>query len=715
MRLTPTCLIVALPLFTPLHPALAQQAPPPANTATNRATALLMPEIVVTATRDAREPIDAPYAVSVLPGTQLRLEQAVRTVPEALRDEPSVMVQKTGHGQGSPYIRGFTGYRNLFLIDGVRLNNAAFRDGPNQYWNTVDAYGLSRIELVRGPASALYGSGAIGGAVNAITRGTANLRPGSEWDTTLYTRYASAENSLISRAETIGFLTDQLGLTVGFTGKRFGDLEGGRDVGTQEKTGYDELDWDAKLEYFLADDAWLVLSHQGVRIDDAWRTHKTIYGIDWEGLSVGTELRRTLDQERELTLLQFHQLNGNGAVEEIHASLSYQRQAETQERDRTNARYDDQGFDVGTLGTFVSFKSPSRAGDWVYGLEWYHDDVNSCANTLNADGSIKSTSIQGPVADDATYDTLGAYVQDEVALGERWTLLLGGRYDFAKADAERVEDPLTGDPISVEGDWDDLTANARLRYALDADGRAMLFAGVAQGFRAPNLSDLTRFDTARTDEIETPSPDLDSEKFLSFEMGIKASTLRCSAQLVGYHTLTDGMIVRTPTGRVIDDAYEVTKKNSGDGFVQGIELDGHVLLWQELSLFGVFSWMDGEVDTYPTSEALLVTEPIDRLMPPTGLLGLRWDDVRNFWVEGIVRGAAKADTLSSSDQADTSRIPPGGTPSYVVADIRTGWLCTDNLTLSLSVENITNEDYRIHGSGVNEPGRNLVLAAEWIF
>jgi|GEM_PF-2289221 len=121
------------------------------------------------------------------------------------------MVQKTGHGQGFPYIRGFTGYRNLFLIDGFRLNNSVFRDGPNQYWNTVDPLGLHRMELVRGPFSMLYGSDAVGGTVNAIPRGGQDLEPGSRWDRRIYCRYASAENSSIARVESIGRLMPPTG------------------------------------------------------------------------------------------------------------------------------------------------------------------------------------------------------------------------------------------------------------------------------------------------------------------------------------------------------------------------------------------------------------------------------------------------------------------------------------------------------------------------
>ena len=92
--------------------------------------------IIVTATRTERSAFDEPFTVNQLQRDELQ-ERQIRTTPELFREVPGVMVQKTAHGQGSPFIRGFTGFRNLFLIDGVRLNNSVFRTGPNQYWNTV--------------------------------------------------------------------------------------------------------------------------------------------------------------------------------------------------------------------------------------------------------------------------------------------------------------------------------------------------------------------------------------------------------------------------------------------------------------------------------------------------------------------------------------------------------------------------------------------------
>ncbi len=104
--------------------------------------------MVITPTRTEMSSADLPYSIENI-DLQSNLSQTIfRTVPEALRYEPGVMVQKTGHGQGSPYIRGFTGFRTLYLIDGIRLNNSVFLDGPNQYLNTVDPFSLSHLNAL---------------------------------------------------------------------------------------------------------------------------------------------------------------------------------------------------------------------------------------------------------------------------------------------------------------------------------------------------------------------------------------------------------------------------------------------------------------------------------------------------------------------------------------------------------------------------------------
>jgi len=103
-----------------------------------------------------------------------------------------------------------------------------------------------------------------------------------------------------------------------------------------------------------------------------------------------------------------------------------------------------------------------------------------------------------------------------------------------------------------------------------------------------------------------------------------------------------------------------------------------------------------------------VREPIDRMMPLTGQVGLRWNAPdRDWWVEGVLTMAAKQDKLSTRDAADTSRIPPGGTPGYAVFSLRSGYRFTRNFAVTAAIENLTDENYRIHGSGVNEPGINF--------
>ena len=674
------------------------------------------PETVVTALRAETTLAEVPGTVHVVDRTALQAA-APRTTPDAFRGLPSVLVQKTGYGQGSPYLRGFTGFRTLMLVDGIRLNNSTFRDGPNQYWNTVDPWSVARYETVMGPAAVLYGSDAVGGTVNALTLAPPEWAGQPVYERTLAVRAASADESLQTRAGIRGRATEKLGFAAGITWKKFNDVRGGADVGRQRHTGYEETDFDLRADYDFDSGATLTLAHQQVAQDDAWRTHSTFYGIAWEGLKTGDDQMRAYDQDRALTYLRLADGDRAGAVAAYRLTLSRQAQDERLHRLRADGRRDESGVDVTTWGAALELESPSAFGRWVYGVEVSRDEVDSFGRRYKADGSLNKVEVQGPVADDATYDLVGVFVQDTAALfGGALEVTPGIRYTYAALDADRVLDPVGGEAMARADDWDSVVGSLRALAPLGAERRHAVFAGLAQGFRAPNLSDLTRLDAARSDEIETPVAALDPERFVSAEVGARYDDGRRSAEIAGYYTWIEDLIVRAPTGAVVDELQEVTKKNAGEGYVAGVEL---TLGWQvaedwHLRLMG--SWMEGQVDAYPTSDPVAVRDDVSRLMPVTGQAAVRWQPAGQlYWLEAVVDAAEKATRLSADDERDTQRIPDGGTPGYAVLALRGGATVRDDLRLTVALENVADEDYRIHGSGVNEPGRNLVVQAEWAF
>jgi len=698
------------------EPNTSEQTAPPNEQATairDEALDFELDPVVITATRTEKPLFESPFAADVI--TENDIDKALyRTTPEALRDTPGVMVQKTAHGHGSPYIRGFTSFRTLMLIDGIRLNNSVFRPGPNQYWNTIDPNSIERLEVIKGPSSVLYGSDAIGGTVNAITKGPGGYGESVQFGGRGFYRVSSAERSHTFRGELNLTYDDTFGLFSGGTYKQFGDLQAGD--GRKPKTGYSELAGDFKFEYFVNPETRFVFAHQRVDQDDIWRTHKTIFAESFDGTTIGDERRRVLFQNRDLTYLQLHAEEIGGFVDAARFSVSYHSQEERRNRVRSDGRRDVQGFDADTFGVWGQFESPSPIGLWTYGFEYYRDDVDTFRRDFNANGSLDEIRIQGPVADDANYELVGLYLQNDINVTDSLNLILGGRFNYARADADRVADPGTGQPFSITEDFESVVGSARFVQWLDDEEHWNLFGGVSQGFRAPNLSDLTRFDTARTNEIETPAPGLDPEQYISYEIGTKFRTDDLLAQASYYYTNINDMIIRTPTGNVIEGDNEVTKRNSGDGFIHGVELQGSWRFHPNFTAFGSFAWLEGTVETFPDETQVQEDEPISRMMPAIGRFGLRWQPPeQNLWLEGLVTISGGQDRLSTRDENDTQRIPPGGTPGYTVLSLRGGWRVNENLRLTGTIDNVTDETYRVHGSGVNEPGVNFILGVQYNF
>ncbi len=124
---------------------------------------------------------------------------------------------------------------------------------------------------------------------------------------------------------------ERTGLLLGLTGKTYGDLEAGGDVGTQTNVGYDEWDGDVKVEHFLDDDTRVVLAYQHVQQNNVPRTHKTVAAKSFHGTTTGSELRRELDQERYLIYTQLHRENLEGFWSAVRASVSWQAQEEVRD------------------------------------------------------------------------------------------------------------------------------------------------------------------------------------------------------------------------------------------------------------------------------------------------------------------------------------------------------------------------------------------------
>ena len=668
-------------------------------------------EVLVTPLRRTGSRFAAPFSVADVPAPDLSGTRAPRSVPEALRTIPGVMVQKTAYGQGSPFIRGLTGFRTLMLIDGIRLNNSIFRDGPNQYLATVDNLSLRSVEVVKGPGSVLYGSDSMGGTLNMLPLAPVAGGDGYGWSGQVYARVASAERSIIGRLSVQGGTESGMGFLLGVSRKRFGDLIAGD--GELPETGYDEWSLDARLEFPVTDSLHITLGLQHVDQEDVPRTHKTVRARPWEGTTVGTELERVLDQRRDLAYLRAEFVEPFEFARAMSLTLSWHGVEEDRHRVRGDGRSDDQGVSVDTIGFLAQLVSETRIGTLAYGVDWYRDHVESYSRRYDADGNLTGVGIQGPVATDSTYDLLGVYVQDDMDLGSDLLLTAGVRGTYAAANAGRMEDPLTGDPASLRDSWTDVVGSVRLAW-FGVEGMNV-YGGVSQGFRAPNLSDLTRLDSARSNEIEIPSPGLDPERTTSFEIGAKGQVGPVRGDLALYHTLLRDFIQRFPTGATIDDEIVITKANIGDGFVQGVEL---ALIWDidgAWSVFGGGGYLNGEADTYPTSDQILSREYLDRLPPLAGYLGLKYVHGSGLLVAGQERAADDAERLSPRDEGDTQRIPPGGTPGYAVLDLWSTVPVADGLLLSLGVENLLDEAYRVHGSGQNEPGRNLWMSLQFRF
>lgn len=669
------------------------------------------PAVLVPAPHEETFGTDAIRRESVT-SAAFRLDLQSRTLPDAIKDLPAVGMQRTGPGQASPFLRGFTGFRTLLVLDGFRFNNSTWREGPNQYFSTIDRFLVDRIDLRYGSGSVRYGSDAVGGTVVMESRPAGPTIEGRDHTALYELRLASAEQSVLHHLEVGGLATPDFAYTIGGTTSSFGDLDGGRHVGEQHDTGYDTAAADVKLAWRIGTRSELAVAHQRDRTFGAPRTHATNQSFSWHGTTIGSDRQRDFDQLRDFTTARLDWREA-GSIERIRAGIGYHSQDEEEDRIRSNGNRTLQGVDVDTLAAYGNLEFEVPWGSLHVGGDVAHDDVQSFQRNYDAAGNLTSVGIQGPVGDEATYDTLGLFVENAIELGAATTLTAGARSQFSQAEADEVRDPATGLPTSIDDEWWSWAADLRLRHQWTDEAATWIAA--SRAIRVPNLSDLTRFDIALSGEIETPTPGLDPETFTTFELGGDCTfgPVECTGAV--YYTLIRDMIVRFPTGNVVAGANEIQKANVGDGELWGFDAGALWHLDEAWSVGGDVCYVAGKVDTF-LAPGVTDDEPLGKLPPLHGHGRIRWDDPESsIWVEGVVSFADRQDRLSPLDELDTQRIPPDGTPGYTVYGLRGGCTPLPRLDVALALENVTNHDYRLHGSGVNEPGTNVVGTVRYRF
>ncbi|MBN2225915.1 MAG: TonB-dependent receptor [candidate division Zixibacteria bacterium] len=657
-------------------------------------TALELDRINVTVARFAEETFASPSPVSITTEREFA-ERTFSTTAEVLREEPGILVQKTTAGHGAPIIRGLIGKHVLLLYDGIRLNRPTFRYGANQYLNTIDLESLDRIEVVRGPSSVMYGSDALGGAINLIP-GRSRLHCDELVLTpSVSTRYSSADNGSASHITILGDYHD-LAAQVGLSYKYIDDLRAGGDIGKQKPTGWEEVNLTSRLQYWLNNDNTVSVDYLMVRQDDVARYDKYECG-EFEQYVYDP-------QDRDLAAVTFTSQNRSDLVRTLKANLSYCREKEGTVKQKTGKTSIDYGMDkITTWGGYAQAALTPHVRHTVHvGGEYYYDVVRSSLYSVD-EGDV---TIERPTyPDNSKYHSLGVFLEDEWAPAAKLKVTAGVRYSVI-----RLISPLEEPYGEYDETYDDITGALALTFTVHPN--VNLIGRWAQGFRAPNLNDGTVVKYSSSG-VDVPTMGLKPEQSNNFEIGIKYQSSHADGSLFAFYNKLKDFIDRIPgsyngltffdedgDGIQDEDEYDVyERKNVTDSYIYGFEFAFAARLnrvW-ETRLNGL--WMHGESNTDD--------EPMSRIPPLMGLLSVRAHLRPDFWVESFVRAADAQRRLSQRDIDDT-RIGPEGTDDWVTLNIRARY-SYEKWYITLALENVTDKAYKEHGSGVYSPGRNLLV------
>jgi len=662
-------------------------------------------QIVVTPGRQEQASGDAPAPITVFDRETIEKIQPEK-MADLFKTIPGVEIDGEGPFRGLPVIRGMSSNRVLILVDGQRLNNA--RESTTFAGIQPALVNLSeveRIEVLRGPASVQYGSDAIGGVINIITRqpnlGEQDFKVSGD----VALEYGTISDSRAGRVSVTG------------TGSGFSFYAGGSYEQVEDYTAADGASDDPRYSSYVRDDD--SVPNSGMEQTNFNGGFKFLTGQQGV-LRIDAEVVRTkdvgfpgFDLESSGILFTFPNFDrdkigvswSTGPVwglSDISLSTYYQGVNKESASIFDFPGYFSDSFTQSEIDS-IGFNAQSIADvgqhKLTFGLDFYDDTVEDTALSETCFGPFcmpPSTEVAVPKSEQTG---LGAYIQDGWAVSDAITLQLGVRGDTFSFVSE--DDPnYTGEPFDVTDSA--VSGNVGVTWSVTDN---VNFTGlIARGFRTPNLQERSFFGLATNGEAYIiQNPDLTSESSWNYEIGTKVRYDRYTGGLhFFYNDLTD--FITLEFLGVVDPDFGVELArfdNIAKATIWGAELDLQAIFADWWTAFGSVAYMEGTNNTN--------NEPLSTIPPLKVVLGLRYQRSA-WWTEANLRFLDRQTDLPEDDPFfDT------GTIGFTVYDLRGGYDFNFGLGVLIALENITDKLYNEPFNNRPEPGRNFRATLRYRF
>lgn len=641
-------------------------------------------EITVIATRRPADATEVSAAVSSVSGREVAVR---KLTTDALAAATGVSVQQTTPGQGAAIIRGLKGSSILHLVDGMRLSNAIFRSAPTPYFALVPVTATERLEVVRGTPASLYGSEAVGGVVQAVSR---LPRFDSDEPDTRGDVAVSLDSAELMQAirGSVDMGTQRLAASLSAEHLQTGN----RRVGGGERIAPSGFESNAVRAVVRGepDDtrSWYVDMHY-LEQPATPRVDELVPGFGQTEPSSSEFL--FAPNQRLFTHAQFDWHQGPLDLD-WKFDLAWQRIVDdrvTRDFGATERRYEDNRSDL--YGLTFNAADERDDFDWIAGVDLYYDEVRSSRRVENLDdGTVSRVAARYP--DGATVTQAALFGNLNWRASTRHAIHGGLRFSDVGID---LPDGTQIDVGRLSGD---------IGWVFDTSDTWQLVANLGVGFRAPNIFDLGSLGNRPGNRFNIPNTSLDVEHVTHGDIGTRHRSTNWQMEFVVFALDYDDRITSVSTGETTPAGRDIVQSvNAAASSLYGAEFGLMANLTSNLGLRVRLNYARGEQQV---SDA--AAEPADRVPPLNGHMELRYDHGERWRFDTWIAAGDRQDRLSARDVRDV-RIDPAGTPGWGRVGAQATWYPDEAWELVLTADNLLDRRYRVHGSGIDAPGRNLAL------